>query len=102
MNKNSLLYQLMAMRMNGIMNDVAEQDEDYQASLSAADPYIDQLKALHLPKETRQLIDDCVSAHVAIGSCFGRLAYMQGFSDCRELLLAPAQSGKEVPGHGLL
>ena len=48
MNKNSLLYQLMAMRMNGIMNSVAEQDEDYQASLSAADPYIDQLKALQL------------------------------------------------------
>mgnify|MGYP007003819665 CR=1 FL=1 len=37
MDKNSLLYQLMAMRMNGIMNGVAEQDEDYQASLSAAD-----------------------------------------------------------------
>ena len=69
MDKNSLLYQLMAMRMNGIMNGVAERDEDYQTSLSAADPYIDQLKALHLPKKTRQLIDDCVSAHVAIGSC---------------------------------
>lgn len=79
MDKKSLLYQLMAMRMNGILNEVAEQDEDYQASLSAADPYIDQLKALHLPKETRQLIDDCVSAHVAIGSCFGRLAYIAGF-----------------------
>lgn len=102
MDKKSLLYQLMAMRMNGILNEVAEQDEDYQASLSAADPYIDQLKALHLPKETRQLIDDCVSAHVAIGSCFGRLAYMQGFSDCRELLLDPAQPGKEALADGLL
>lgn len=28
MDKNSLLYQLMAMRMNGIMNGVAEQDEE--------------------------------------------------------------------------
>mgnify|MGYP001088352562 CR=1 FL=1 len=81
----------MAMRMSGIMNDVAEQDEDYQASLNTVDPYIDQLKALHLPNEIRQLIDDCVSGHIAIGSCFGRLAYLQGFSDCRELLLASAQ-----------
>ena len=81
----------MAMRMSDIMNDVAEQDEDYQASLNAVDPYIDQLKALHLPNEIRQLIDDCVSGHIANGSCFGRLAYLQGFSDCRELLLASAQ-----------
>lgn len=101
MDKNSLLYQLMAMRMNGILNEVAEQDKDYQATLSAVDPYIDRLKALQLPKETRKLIDDCVSAHVAIGSCLGRLAYMQGFSDCRELLLKPFPE-KEVPGHGLL
>lgn len=102
MDKNSLLYQLMALRMNSVMNNVTEQDEDYQAVLSAVDPYIDQLKALQLPKETMQLIDDCVSGHVAIGSCFGRLAYLQGFSDCRELLLASAQPGKEVPNHGLL
>jgi|GEM_PF-1093095 len=102
MDKNSLLYQLMAMRMNGILNEVAEQDEDYQAALSAVDPYADQLKAMHLPKETRQLIDNYVSGYNAIGSCFGRLAYMQGFSDCRELLLDPAQPGKEVPDHGLL
>ena len=101
MGKNSLLYKLMALRMNSVMNDVAEQDEDYQASLSAVDPCIDRLKALQLPKETRKLIDDCVSAHVAIGSCFGRLAYMQGFSDCRELLLKPFPE-KEGAGHGLL
>lgn len=102
MDKNSLLYQLMAIRMNSILNDVAEQDEDYQAALSAVDPYIDQLKALQLPKETRHLIDDCVSGYNAIGSCLGRLAYIQRFCDCRELLLSCAQPRKEVPGHGLL
>lgn len=94
MDKNSLLYKLMAMRMDSIMNDVAEQDEDYQAALSAVDPYIDQLIAMQFPKETMHLIDDCMSGHVAIGSCLGRLAYMQGFSDCRELLLSPLQSEK--------
>lgn len=102
MDKESLLYQLMAMRMNDIMNEVAERDEDYQASLRAVDPYIAQLKALHLPKETKQLIDDCVSGHVAIGSCFGRLAYLQGFYDCRELFLMSTQPGKEVATNGLI
>ena len=32
MDKNSLLYQLMALRMNSVMNDVAERDEDYPRS----------------------------------------------------------------------
>ena len=102
MDKNSVLYQLMAMRLDSVMNGIAERDEDYQASLSAVDKYIDQLKALPLPKETQKLINDCMSGHIAIGSCWGRLAYLQGFSDCRELLRSSAQSGKEVPCHGLL
>ena len=67
MDKNSLLYQLMAMRTNGILNEVAEQDEDYQAALS-----------------------------------LGQLAYLQGFCDCRELLLTTAQPGKGVQSDGLL
>lgn len=62
MDKNPLLYQLMVMRMNSAMNDVTERDVDYQASLSAVDPYLSQLKAPQLPKETTQLINDCVRA----------------------------------------
>lgn len=102
MDKQSVLYDLMAMRMNDIMNEVAEHDEDYQASLRAVDPYIAQLNALHLPQEIKQLIDDCISGHVAIGSCFGRLAYLQGFYDCRELFLMSAQPEKEVSKNGLV
>lgn len=102
MDKNSVLYQLMAMRLDSAINSIAERDEDYQASLSAVDKYIDQLKALPLPKETQKLVNDCMSGHIAIGSCWGRLAYLQGFSDCRGLLLKPLLSGKEDAGHGLL
>ena len=102
MDKNSVLYQLMAMRLDSAINSIAERDEDYQASLSAVDKYIDQLKALPLPKETQKLVNDCMSGHIDIGSCWGRLAYLQGFSDCRELLLKPLLSGKEDAGHGLL
>lgn len=39
MDKQSTLYQLMGMRMNGIMNRIAERDEDYQALLWEVDVY---------------------------------------------------------------
>lgn len=49
-----------------------------------------------------KLIDRYVSEYNAIGSRYGMLAYMPGFSDCRELLLNPAHPGKEALADGLL
>ena len=69
MDKKSTLYQLMGMRMNGIMNGITEQDEDYQALLREVDKYSDMLEALHLPAEAMKLIDRYVSGYNAIGSC---------------------------------
>ena len=43
-----------------------------------------------------------VSEYNAIGSRYGMLASMLGFSDCRELLLDPARPGKEALADGLL
>ncbi len=102
MDKKSTLYQLMGMRMNGVMNGITEQDEDYQALLREVDKYSDMLEALHLPAEAMKLIDRYVSGYNAIGSRYGMLAYMLGFSDCRELLLDPACPGKEALTDGLL
>ena len=102
MDKNSTLYQLMGIRMNGIMNGITEQDEDYQALLRVVDEYSGRLEAMHLPEETLKLIDRYVSGDNAIGSRYGMLAYMLGFSDCRELLLDPARPGKEALTDGLL
>ncbi len=102
MDKKSTLYQLMGMRMNGVMNGITEQDEDYQALLREVDKYSDMLEALHLPAEAMKLIDRYVSEYNAIGSRYGMLAYMLGFSDCRELLLDPARPGKEALADGLL
>ena len=92
----------MGMRMNGIMNGITEQDEDYQALLQEVDRYSGSLESLHLPEETMKLIDRYVSGYNAIGSRYGMLAYMLGFSDCRELLLDPACPGKEAFTDGLL
>ena len=102
MDKNSTLYQLMGIRMNGIMNGITEQDEDYQALLRVVDEYSGRLEAMHLPEETLKLIVRYVSGYNAIGSRYGMLAYMLGFSDCRELFLNPAHPGKEALADGLL
>ncbi len=74
MDKKSTLYQLMGMRMNGVMNGITEQDEDYQALLREVDKYSDMLETLHLPAEAMKLIDRYVSGYNAIGSCYGMLA----------------------------
>lgn len=102
MDKQSTLYQLMSIRMNGVMNGITEQDKDYQALLLEVDKHAGKLECLHLPVETMRLIDQCVSGYNAIGSRYGMLAYMLGFSDCRELLLDAVRLGKEVLPDGLL
>lgn len=102
MDKTSVLHLLMGARMNGVMNGITEQDRDYQALLHEVDRYNASLESLHLPKETMHLIDQCVSGYNAIGSRYGMLAYMLGFSDCRELLLGTARPEKEVIPDGLL
>lgn len=102
MDKQSTLYQLMDMRMNGIMNGITERDADYHALLRAVDGYSDKLEALHLPAKAMKLIDRYVSGYNAIESHYGMLAYLLGFSNCRELLLDPAHPGKEALVNGLL
>ena len=92
----------MGMPMNGIMNGITEQDEDCQALIQEVDKYSGSPESLHLPEDTRKLIDPYGSGYNAIGSRYGMLAYMLGFSDCRELLLDPARPGKEALTDGLL
>ena len=102
MDKQSTLHQLMGMRMNGVMNGITQRDEDYQALLRSVDEYSDKLEAMHLSADAMKLVDRYVSGYNAIGSRYGMLSYLLGFSDCRELLLDPAQPGKEALTDGLL
>ena len=96
MDKKSTLHQLMDLRMNTIMNEITAQDEDYQSLVKKADKCTDKLDALDLPKKARKLIDQFASEYNAIGSRYGMLAYLLGFSDCRELLLGSGHPGKEA------
>ncbi len=87
MAKESALYQLMGIRMNGIMNDITNSDGEYQEIIRKSDEYSDRLERIGLPVDIRQLIDCYVSEQNALGSRYGRLAYLLGFSDCKAMFL---------------
>ena len=87
MEKESALYQLMGVRMNGVMNGITNSDGQYQEIIRKSDEYSGRLEELDLPEEVRLLIDRYVSEQNALGSRYGMLAYLLGFSDCKEMLL---------------
>lgn len=89
MDMNSVLYQLMDMRTNGILNKIVEVDEDYQEINRKSDIFSKQLDEMNLPEEIRSLIDRYVSEQNALGARYGALAYLLGFSDCVELMTKP-------------
>ena len=92
METESALYQLMGVRMNGVMNGITNSDGQYQEIIRRSDVYSGRLEEMELPEEVRLLIDRYVSEQNAHSTCaiapgYGMLAYLLGFSDCREMLL---------------
>ena len=85
--KDSALYQLMDTRMHSVMNSIVSGDGEYQAILRKSDIYSGELDRMDLSKEIRLLIDRYVSEQNALGSRFGMLAYLLGFSDCKAMFL---------------
>ncbi|MCM1569994.1 MAG: hypothetical protein NC081_11190 [Roseburia sp.] len=102
MQTNTILQQLMDLRMNSIMNGITNNDKEYQDIVRKSDVYFNELEALNLPKETRLLIDRCISEQNALGSRYGMLAYQLGFTDCRELFLEKTGYGNCYPAGGEL
>ena len=87
MGKDSALYQLMNTRMHSVMNGIVSNNGEYQAILQRSDIYSGELNRMNLSKEIRLLIDRYVSEQNALGSRFGMLAYLLGFSDCKAMFL---------------
>lgn len=85
MDKDSVMYQLMNLRVNGVLNSILAVDKDYQEISRKSDVYSSQLDAMDLPEEARKLIDRYVSEQNALGARYGALAYLLGFSDCIEM-----------------
>lgn len=71
MGKDSALYQLMDVRMNGVMNGIVSDDGEYQQISRKSDEYSGRLAKMELPKEVRLLIDRYVSEQNALGSRYG-------------------------------
>ncbi len=61
MEKDSALYQLMAIRINSIMSGITNGDGEYQAILRKSNEYSDRLERIGLPVDIRQLIDSYIS-----------------------------------------
>ncbi len=87
MGMEPALYQLMDIRMNSVMNGITNRDGEYQAFIRKSNEYSDKLDKMDLSKEARLLIDSYVSEQNALGSRYGMLAYLLGYSDCKEMLL---------------
>lgn len=85
MDKDSVMYQLMNLRVNTVLNSILAADEDYQEISRKSSVYSGQLDDMKLPRELRQLIDRYVSEQNALGARYGALAYLLGFSDCIEM-----------------
>lgn len=89
MDMDSVLYQLMDMRVNGMLDRIIEADADYQEISRKSGEYSGRLDAMGLAEEVRLLIDRYVSEQNALGARYGALAYLLGFSDCVELMAKP-------------
>lgn len=101
MGKEPALYQLMDIRMNGVMNGIVSSDGEYQSIIRKSDEYSGKLDEMDLSKEVRLLIDRYVSEQNALGSRYGMLAYLLGFSDCKEMFFEKclfAESKAIAPG----
>lgn len=85
MDKDSVMYQLMGLRVNTVLNSILAADGDYQEIKRKSDVYSGQLDAMGLPREVLQIIDRYVSEQNALGARYGALAYLLGFSDCIEM-----------------
>lgn len=100
MDKDSVLYLLMDMRVNGILDRILEKDEEYQEIARKSGEYLDRLEAMNLPQEVLLLIDRHSCEQNALGARYGALAYLLGFSDCVELMAKPFHFSSPQKGTG--
>ena len=87
MDITSVLYQLMDTRLVEALLKLTKADTAFMQTKEKADKYAAKLASLNLPEETMRLIDQYVNERSANWVRYGELAYMLGFSDCKELLL---------------
>lgn len=88
MDTKSALYQLMDIRVNGALDEIVRNDEEYQRISKQSDEYLKKLDMMEFSEEAQTLIDRHSSEQNALGARYGALAYLLGFSDCIDLICA--------------
>lgn len=86
MDTKSALYQLMDIRVNGVLDEIVRNDEEYQRISKQSDEYLKKLDMMDFSEEARLLIDRHASEQNALGARYGALAYLLGLSDCIDLI----------------
>lgn len=86
MDKDSVLYQLIELRLNTSLDEAITANKEYQAIIKKSNEYSKELDAMHLLEEVIDLIDHYVSEQNALSARYGVLAYLLGFSNCKYLL----------------
>ena len=66
MDNDSVLYILMDMRVNGVLDRILERDTEYQEIIQKSGEYSEKLDAMHLPPEVMDLIDHWAICSVSI------------------------------------
>ena len=104
MDKDSVLYLLMDMRVNGILDRILEKDEEYQEIARKSGEYLDRLEAMELPQEARSLIDLHSCEQNALGARYTlklhgiqRMA-MVAFLPCKVVLQPPVLNDDGTDG----
>ena len=79
MGKEYALYQLMDIRMNGVMNGIVSNDGEYQSIIRKSDEYSDRLDEMDLSKEVRLQRDAFgkMSIHRIKSNGFQRVIHMK-------------------------
>lgn len=94
MDKDSVMYLLMDMRVNGILDRILEKDEEYQEIARKSVEYLDRLEVMNLPQEARSLIDKHSCEQNALGGTFAvRFLYNREGADSR------INDRRALPGH---
>lgn len=73
--------------INEGMDSLLLQDEEYIKIQNRIAEQRTQLDKHNLTREQYLIVDRLLSAHIEIGTVYGKMAYRKGYQDCAALLL---------------
>lgn len=72
--------------MNERLDNILLDDPEYISLLENIDRATECFECLKLPMGQRMIVDNLISAYMAYGAYYARMAYQQGMKDCVGIL----------------